>query len=99
MRTRTGSAFCLLPLVFALAACNQQRPAAMAQDSTMAGPAKVDKQAEEKTVRDISARWMQMFATKDSSGIGALFADDGYEMPPNAKAMKGPDEVTRGRAR
>ena len=39
-----------------------------------------------------------MFAEKDTSGMGALFAADGYEMPPNSKAMKGPDEVRKGTA-
>jgi uncharacterized protein (TIGR02246 family) len=96
MRIRIGSAFRLLPVALALAACKQQRPAAMAQDSSMAAPSKVDKQAEEQAIRDISAKWVQMFASKDTSAMGALFADDGTEMPPNSKAMKGPDEVTKG---
>jgi uncharacterized protein (TIGR02246 family) len=68
----------------------------MASDSAMAGPAKVDKQAEEQGIRDISGRWVKMFASKDTSGIAALFADDGYEMPPGSKAMKGPDEIRKG---
>jgi uncharacterized protein (TIGR02246 family) len=96
MHTRTGSALTLLPLLLALAACNQPRTPAMASDSAMAGPAKVDKQGEEQAIRDLSGKWVQMFAANDTSGIAALFADDGYEMPPNAKAMKGPDEVRKG---
>ena len=96
MRTRIGSAVCLLPLVLAVAGCNQPRTPAMASDTAMAGPPKVDKQAEEQAVRGISEKWVQMFAAKDTSGIAALFADDGYEMPPNSKAMKGPDEVRKG---
>ena len=47
-------------------------------------------------IRDIGRKWEKMFADKDSSGIGRLFADEGYEMPPGTKAMKGPDEVTKG---
>jgi uncharacterized protein (TIGR02246 family) len=96
MPIRIGSAFGLLPLVLALAACNKPQTTAMAGDSTMAGPAKVDKQAEEQAIRDISGKWEKMFAANDTSGIAALFADDGYEMPPNAKSMKGPDEVRKG---
>jgi uncharacterized protein (TIGR02246 family) len=96
MRLRIGSAFGLLPILLAFAACNQPRTPAMAADSTTAGPAKVDKQAEEQAIRDISGKWEKMFAAHDTAGIAALFADDGYEMPPNAKSMKGPAEVSKG---
>ncbi len=99
MRTSIGPAFTLLALAFTSAACNQPRTTAMASDTTAAAAAaapKVDKQAEEQTIREIGRKWVAMFAAKDTSGMGALFADDGYEMPPNSKAMKGPDEVRKG---
>jgi uncharacterized protein (TIGR02246 family) len=96
MRTRIGPAFTLLSLAFASAACNQPRTTGMARDTAAAAAPKVDKQAEEQAIRDISRKWEQMFNAKDSSGIAALFAADGYEMPPNAKAMKGPEEVSKG---
>ena len=70
----------------------------MARDTTATAAPKVDKQAEEQAIRDIGKKWVQMFAEKDTSGMGALFAADGYEMPPNSKAMKGPDEVRKGTA-
>jgi uncharacterized protein (TIGR02246 family) len=98
MRTRIGPAFTLLSLVFASAACNQPRTTAMARDTAAAAAPKVDKQAEEQAIREIGRKWVQMFAEKDTLGMGALFAADGYEMPPNAKAMKGPDEVRKGTA-
>jgi uncharacterized protein (TIGR02246 family) len=96
MRIRIGSAFGLLPLLIAFAACNPPKTPAMAADSTTAGPGKVDKQAEEQAIREIGRKWEKMFAAHDSAGIAALFADDGYEMPPNAKSMKGPNEVGKG---
>jgi uncharacterized protein (TIGR02246 family) len=95
MRTSIAPAFGLLAMVLATG-CNQPRTAAMASDTTATSSPKVDKQAEEKTIREIGRKWEQMFATKDSAGIGQLFAEDGYEMPPGTKAMKGPDEVTKG---
>jgi uncharacterized protein (TIGR02246 family) len=96
MRSRIGPAFTLLSLAFASAACNQPRTTAIARDTAAAAAPKVDKQAEEQVIRDIGRKWEQMFANRDTSGIAALFADDGYEMPPNTKAMKGPDEVRKG---
>jgi uncharacterized protein (TIGR02246 family) len=102
MRTRIGPAFTLLTLAFASAACNKPRTSAMARDTSMArdtaaaAAPKVDKNAEEQAIRDIGRRWVKMFADRDTSGMAALFADDGYEMPPNTKAMKGPDEVRKG---
>ncbi len=95
MRTPIASALGLLALALATG-CNQPKTAGMTSDSTAAGPPKVDKQAEENAIRDIGRKWEKMFADKDSAGIGQLFADDGYEMPPGTKAMKGPDEVTKG---
>ena len=72
MRTRIGPAFTLLSLVFASAACNQPRTPAMARDTAAAAAPKVDKQAEEQAIRDIGRKWVEMFASKDSSGIAAL---------------------------
>ncbi len=94
MRT-IASALGLLALVLATG-CNQSKSAAMTRDTTAAGPRKVDKAAEEQAIRAIGRKWEKMFADRDSSGMAALFADDGYEMPPNAKAMKGPEEVRKG---
>jgi uncharacterized protein (TIGR02246 family) len=96
MQTRVVPAFTLLSLAFASAACNQPRTSAMARDTTATAAPKVDKQAEEKTIREIGQKWVAMFAAKDTSGMAALFAEDGYEMPPNTQAMKGPDEVRKG---
>ncbi|HEY7636172.1 MAG TPA: nuclear transport factor 2 family protein [Gemmatimonadales bacterium] len=95
MRTPIASALGLLALALATG-CTQTKSAAMTSDSTVSAAPKVDKQAEENTIREIGRKWEKMFADKDSSGIGQLFADDGYEMPPGTKAMKGPDEVTKG---
>jgi hypothetical protein len=58
----------------------------MTRDTTAAGSPKVDKATEEQAIRTIGRKWEKMFADRDSSGMAALFADDGYEMPPNAKA-------------
>jgi hypothetical protein len=77
MRSRIGPAFTLLSLVFASAACNQPRTTAMAGDTTAAAAPKVDKQAEEQAIRDISLKWEQMFNANDCTGIAALFAADG----------------------
>lgn len=102
MRTSIGPAVTLLALAFTSAACNQPRTAAMARDTSgardtaMTGAAKVDKQAEEQAIRELGRKWVAMFAAKDTSGMAALFAEDGWEMPPNSKAMKGPDEVRKG---
>jgi uncharacterized protein (TIGR02246 family) len=95
MRTPLATALGLAALVLATA-CNQTKSEAMTRDTTSTGPAKVDKAAEEQAIRDIGRKWEKMFADKDSAGIGQLFADDGYEMPPGTKAMKGPEEVTKG---
>ncbi|MFL5494302.1 MAG: YybH family protein [Gemmatimonadales bacterium] len=102
MRTRIGPAFTLLSLAFASAACNRPRTSAMARDTSMArdtaaaAAPRVDKNAEEQAIKDIGRKWEKMFADRDTSGIAALFADDGYEMPPNTKAMKGPEEIRKG---
>jgi uncharacterized protein (TIGR02246 family) len=98
MRTRVGPTCTLLALTFASAACNKPQTSGMASDTTAAAAAAptVDKQTEERTIREIGRRWEKMFADKDSAGIGALFAEDGYSMPPNTKAMKGPEEIRKG---
>jgi uncharacterized protein (TIGR02246 family) len=95
MRTPIASAWGLLVLAFATG-CNQPKSGAMTTDTTAVAPPKVDKGTEEQAIRDIGRKWEKMFADKDSSGIGQLFANDGYEMPPGTKPMKGPDEVTKG---
>jgi uncharacterized protein (TIGR02246 family) len=76
--------------------CSPPKSAAVATDSTAASAPKVDKQAEENAIREVGRKWEKMFADKDSSGMAALFADDGWEIPPNSKPMKGPDEVRKG---
>ena len=96
MRTRIGPAITLLALSAALPACKQPRQPSRPADTTATVSTRVDKAAEERAIRDLSRRWEQMFAARDTAGIAALFAEDGYEMPPNAKAMKGPEEVRRG---
>jgi uncharacterized protein (TIGR02246 family) len=76
--------------------CNQSKSEAMTRDTTATVAPKVDKGAEEQAIRDIGRKWEKMFADKDSAGMGQLFAEDGYEMPPGTKAMKGPDHVIKG---
>jgi uncharacterized protein (TIGR02246 family) len=94
MRTRVGPTCILLALTFA-SACNKPQTSGMASDTAAASTPTVDKPAEEKAIREIGRRWEKMYADKDSAGIGALFTDDGYSMPANTKAMKGPDEIRK----
>jgi uncharacterized protein (TIGR02246 family) len=95
MRTPLATAAGIAALVL-VTGCNQSKSEAMTRDTTATAAPRVDKGAEEQAIRAIGRKWEKMFADKDSAGMGQLFADDGYEMPPGAKAMKGPDEVTKG---
>jgi hypothetical protein len=54
MRTPVASALGFLAPALATG-CNQSKSAAMTRDTTAAGPAKVDKQAEEQAIRDDAA--------------------------------------------
>lgn len=45
--------------------------------------------AEEQAIRGQVDRWLQLVKAKDAPGIGALYAEDGAVMPPNAPIGKG----------
>jgi uncharacterized protein (TIGR02246 family) len=62
--------------------------------SVAAPGAAANTKADEDSIRAIGQRWNQMLASKDTVGMGALFAADGAEYPPNQPAAKGPAAVT-----
>jgi uncharacterized protein (TIGR02246 family) len=95
MRTHRIPLAILTAVAVVAGACKGTQSAAARSDSSSAA-ATTDKKAEEQAIRDASKRWLGMFTARDSNGIASLFADDGMEMPPNTKAMKGPDEVRKG---
>jgi ketosteroid isomerase-like protein len=76
----------------ALVACNRPKPAVEAQDHT-ASPA-VDKQAEERAIRNKERQWRQALTQKDSAAIGQFYAADGYYLPQESDGYKGPGEVS-----
>lgn len=52
-------------------------------------------EAEQKAVRDQSAKLQTLIAAHDAAGIAELYADDGVFMPPNSPEVKGKDDLTR----
>ncbi len=54
---------------------------------------------EEQSVRDFSRRWNEMSATKNLSGIVALYATDTLWLPPNDARSIGTDKVRETYAR
>lgn len=96
MRPRTAAlALLVAPLV---AACTANE-AAIADTSTppaaVAAPAAANTKADEDSIRALNVRWKQMLASKDTAGIGALFADDGAEFSPGMPPARGPAAVSR----
>ena len=67
MRSPVASDLGLPALAFATG-CNQPKSEAMTTDTTAAGPAKVDKRAEQQAIRDIGGRWEKMFALVADAG-------------------------------
>ncbi len=96
MRNRISALIAAVLLPVALAACTNPRRAEGSADTSTAGATKVDTRNEEHAIREFDKRWEQLFNAKDASGMASLFADDGYEMTPNMKAMKGPEGVRKG---
>ena len=54
-----------------------------------APPAAVDIAADEQTIRDLSARWLEMERARDAAGIAALFSDDGTLYRDNEEPITG----------
>jgi ketosteroid isomerase-like protein len=76
----------------AFLACTRPRPTAEARNQT-ASPA-VDKQAEERAIRNKERQWRQALTNKDSAAIGQFYAADGYYLPQESDGYKGPGEVS-----
>ncbi len=51
----------------------------------------VDLAAEEQAVRQINAKWLELYRARDAEGIGALFVEDGW-------TVSGTDGLSEGRA-
>ncbi len=96
MRIRLIPLLALTAIPFVGIACTPTDRAETIGDTAAGRMATVDTQADEDTIRAISDRWNQMMAARDTIGMAQLYADDGMAMPPNTKAMKGPDEVRSG---
>lgn len=95
MRTRHALLAVAAPALLLAAACSQQSADAR-PDSGAAPPAAAaaGTKADEDSIRAIGQRWLQMVASHDTAGIGALFADDGAAYAPNQPAAKGPAGAT-----
>jgi ketosteroid isomerase-like protein len=95
MRTRTPALVVLLAL--AIAACGSPRDTTAVRDTAAPGTAgRVDKQAEEQKIRGLEQRWRQALAAKDSTAVGAFYAEDGFYLPQGSNGYEGPEKV-RGR--
>jgi uncharacterized protein (TIGR02246 family) len=86
-----------LVLLAAVAACTAKKSDTV--DSTtppaaVAAPNVANTKADEDSIRAIGKRWNAMVVSKDTAGMGALFADDGAEFSPNTPVAKGPAAVT-----
>jgi ketosteroid isomerase-like protein len=56
----------------------------------------VDVAAEERAIRDISARQNEWFVARDTVAIGALYAPDAVLLPPNRPRVAGADSIRHG---
>ena len=54
-----------------------------------------DLKTEEKAIRSISIKWLELQKSHDAAGIAALFADDGVEYNMNQEPFVGPAAIQR----
>jgi ketosteroid isomerase-like protein len=81
----------LATLLLLLTACSQPRTTTATRER--ADSAAVNKQAEERTIRDLEQRWRQALTAKDSAAIGRFYAEDGYYLPQGSDGYEGPQSV------
>lgn len=55
----------------------------------------VDLKTEEKVIRSISMKWLELQKSHDAAGVAALFADDGVEYNMNQEPFVGPAAIQR----
>jgi uncharacterized protein (TIGR02246 family) len=55
----------------------------------------VDLKTEEKAVRSISMKWLELHKNHDAAGVAALFATDGVEYSMNKEPVVGPAAIER----
>jgi len=55
----------------------------------------VDLKTEEKAIRSISIKWLELQKSHDAAGVAALFADDGVEYNMNQEPFVGPAAIQR----
>ena len=74
-----------------MTACSQPRNTAANRDR--ADSVAVNKQAEERAIRDLEQRWRQALTAKDSAAIGRFYTEDGYYLPQGSDGYEGPESV------
>ena len=91
---RTGTRILVVLPVLALAACKNPRDTAADPDTTgSVSAATVDRQDEEKTIRDLEGRWRQALTAKDSAAVGGFYSKDGFYLPQGSNGYQGPDKI------
>lgn len=53
-------------------------------------------EADEAAIREANKKWLEAIVAKDAATIGALYAEDGQLMPPNAPKMSGREAIQKG---
>jgi uncharacterized protein (TIGR02246 family) len=56
---------------------------------------KADLKTEEKAIRSISMKWLELQKSHDAAGVAALFADDGVEYSMNQEPFVGPAAIQK----
>jgi uncharacterized protein (TIGR02246 family) len=54
----------------------------------------IDLAAEEQAVREINAKWLELYNARDAEGIGALFVEDGWTLNASNGLTEGREAIT-----
>src|SRR5688572_31943275 len=77
--------------ILVLSACTEPRKPA--GGDTGASQA-VDKQAEERVIRNQEQRWREALTARDSAAIARFYTEDGYYLPQESDGYQGPGPVS-----
>ena len=78
-----------LTLSVALGGCGSEPPRTTAAESAASAPAAVDRSAEEQAIRTLGKGHAQAVASKDTAGVGDIYADDVVYLPQDDAAEEG----------
>jgi uncharacterized protein (TIGR02246 family) len=56
--------------------------------ASCSGLKEADREAEEKTIRDLDRKWLAAVAAKDTAAVAAFYAEDGVMMVPNGPRIE-----------